>query len=234
MEKNRKRKRSGNIYFTLIELLMVIVIITILTTLLLPALSKSKAKAKQISCASNIKQIGQLIQQYAEDYKGYVIPIEFDTERWATSLVTLEYLKVPAGYTQTNPTGILVCPSAEKVINWGWRGSMYGLNYMMTWKPGAVFSLVSFSQIKSPSMVCLGGDGGIVPNPIGLPNGYVYERYERYRPDRRHGNSWNCLYSDSHVAPVKGKYFYGDLSAASEFFNWGGIPIWEPYPGRFH
>jgi prepilin-type N-terminal cleavage/methylation domain-containing protein/prepilin-type processing-associated H-X9-DG protein len=65
------RERGG---FTLIELLVVIAIIAILAAILFPVFARARAKAKQASCESNMKQILLANMMYMTDYDGKPCP----------------------------------------------------------------------------------------------------------------------------------------------------------------
>ncbi|MCK6485165.1 MAG: prepilin-type N-terminal cleavage/methylation domain-containing protein [Phycisphaerae bacterium] len=73
---------SGGRAFTLIELLVVIAIIAAVVSLLLPALGGARRAGKAAACASNLRQLATLNQQYAFDNDDYLVPAASDI--WST------------------------------------------------------------------------------------------------------------------------------------------------------
>jgi prepilin-type N-terminal cleavage/methylation domain-containing protein/prepilin-type processing-associated H-X9-DG protein len=65
LHRTERRRPSG---FTLIELLVVIAILSVLAAILFPVFAKARAKARESTALSNLKQIGAALPMYATDY----------------------------------------------------------------------------------------------------------------------------------------------------------------------
>ena len=84
--------------FTLIELLVVIAIIAILAAILFPVFANAREKAREVSCISNLRQIGTAVRMYVQDYdESFPIFHACDTIASGATLGTPGHKCVPEG-----------------------------------------------------------------------------------------------------------------------------------------
>jgi prepilin-type N-terminal cleavage/methylation domain-containing protein/prepilin-type processing-associated H-X9-DG protein len=134
------RERFG---FTLIELLVVIAIIAILAAMLLPALSRAKARAHRIQCSSQMRQLGMALNMFASDHNEKFAPSAYRTGDYQYQLTWDDYIHKYIGGTDSDPDlmvgitsgefvpKILKCPADIMPISVKWEANGGRRSYSM-------------------------------------------------------------------------------------------------------
>ncbi|AQQ09857.1 General secretion pathway protein G [Sedimentisphaera cyanobacteriorum] len=222
-------KQNG---FTLIELLVVISIISLLIAFLLPALRRAREAAKQISCASNMRQISLAFNMYGmsnEDKIPVASKIMGANNPWIWAL--LPYIQGDQNKSQTfeRPAELWFCPSDHDpyplhYAPHGQEYTSYALNgYYEEAQAGSGWSGGSpeirigpaggykYTQLRNPSSVMLMmetsyyGQVYDMKNPHVRPYTLPSEGHHRNTSGFYHSGKMNLMFIDGHVESISGK-----------------------------
>jgi len=174
--------------FTLVELLAVIGVIALLIAILIPTLNEARRQAKQVQCQSNMRQTGQLLLIYCENWRGYLFPPKRGAphppeERWPM------FVFKPAVW---NPP-LLICPADPDPA----EEHSYVLNNHLADK-NIKYSSSNLGGLTPSDVIVMGEKYSGPDHPdYYMDKNDFGELVEPYRHGVKHGS--NYLYMDMHV-----------------------------------
>ncbi|HEY3333481.1 MAG TPA: DUF1559 domain-containing protein [Capsulimonadaceae bacterium] len=239
---NKNATRSG---FTLIELLVVIAIISILAAILFPVFATAREKARQTTCASNLKQLGLAFIQYAQDYDEqfcgcYNNAAPVTNRSWDLDIQPYTGIKVASNSSMSL---LEACPSdtVQRSANATTRtysmprpnGGGNGLAGVSTIVGGqTVFIGVLQSKIPAPSATLLlverpetsnnmsGTACSNADRPMASGGAGAQDSNAAITGNPIHSGGWNYLMCDSHVKWLRPEQTLGTGTAANPLGLW--------------
>ena len=193
---NRTNKKRNT--FTLIELLVVIAIIAILAGMLLPALNNARSSGRRADCTSKRKQLGLVVQQYAQEYDGYILAASQGT---VSSLDTYWVYANPEA-VKLNPTTLNAekmyrCTESRDPAEWQTGSQIYTMGIYLH---GFNRPLVnSYARTKSKL--------GKIKNPS--QKGHVMENNKGYYLNT--GANTDFSFKGRQELPYRRSFWYGFL-----------------------
>ena len=218
-----RRQRTA---FTLIELLVVIAIIAILASILFPVFAQAREKARQISCLSNLRNLGTAMLMYTQDYDERVPPAAY-----ATPTSFLAWYDLIDPYVRNK--NIWHCPSNSSSVTdaSGKPTTQYGYNAFYLTGLNLYFSNiatqmpVSLAAVARPSEMVLLTDAraSTTPSPCGDHGNYLLPPSLKNagcwgRPNYLHHEGANVQWLDGHSSWKKSGQFYAGQTPADRYF----------------